>query len=45
MMGQKTLRMLFATAMGILIALLSSLAEAVTNYTDMWFNASESGWG
>ena len=29
----------------MLISLLPDVASAVTNYTDMWFNASESGWG
>ena len=29
----------------MLVSLLPNLANAVTNYTDMWFNPSESGWG
>jgi len=44
-MGRNALRKLIGVTLGILIALLSSLANAVTNYTDMWFNPSESGWG
>ena len=35
----------FATAIGILIGALSNLACATTNYTDMWWNPAESGWG
>src|SRR6476620_9317135 len=35
----------FATAIGILIGAVSNLACATTNYTDMWWNPAESGWG
>ena len=44
-MGRNALRKLIGATLGIVIALLSNLANAVTNYTDMWFNPSESGWG
>lgn len=44
-MARKVLQKLIGPTVGALIALLSSLAVAVTNYTDMWFNAAESGWG
>jgi len=44
-MAQKSLRKLIGATIGIFIALLTNVASAVTNYTDMWFNPSESGWG
>ena len=44
-MAQKSLRKVIGATIGFVIALLTSVANAVTNYTDMWFNPSESGWG
>jgi len=44
-MGRKVLRKWIGAPMGILIALLPNFVNAGTNYTDMWFNPSESGWG
>ena len=36
----------FVTALEILVAAaLASVAAATTNYTDMWWNPAESGWG
>ena len=44
-MMRKALRKSIGVGIGMLISLLPNLANAVTNYTDMWFNPSESGWG
>lgn len=44
-MARKSLRKLIGATIGIFIALLTNGANAVTNYTDMWFNPAESGWG
>jgi hypothetical protein len=44
-MARKSLRKLIGATIGIFIALLTNVANAATNYTDMWFNPSESGWG
>ena len=44
-MVRTVLRNLIRMAITIQVALLPSLASGATDYTDMWFNASESGWG
>jgi hypothetical protein len=44
-MTQGIFRYLVTATIGILLATLSSLVGARTNYTDMWWNPSESGWG
>jgi hypothetical protein len=44
-MTQKTLRNVIGATIVMFIAVLSNLAGARTNYTDMWWNPSESGWG
>jgi hypothetical protein len=44
-MTQKICRCVINMTMGILVAVISNLAGARTNYTDLWWNASESGWG
>jgi len=45
-MAQKALRRLFKATIAFLAVLAGNhLASAATNYTDMWFNPSESGWG
>lgn len=44
-MTQDGFRGLVTATIGILFAALSGLAGARTNYTDMWWNPSESGWG
>jgi hypothetical protein len=44
-MTRKKCRCVVSVTIGILVAAVSSLASARTNYTDMWWNPSESGWG
>jgi len=44
-MTQGIFRCFVTATMGILLTTLSSLVGARTNYTDMWWNPSESGWG
>jgi len=44
-MTQQIFRYLIGTAIGFLLAVLSNPAAARTDFTDMWWNASESGWG
>ncbi len=44
-MTQKKFKCVFSAAIGILVATLSNLAGARTNYTDLWWNPAESGWG
>jgi len=44
-MTQRIFRPVISATIGTLIAVLSNTAAARTNYTDMWWNSSESGWG
>jgi hypothetical protein len=44
-MTQTIFRCVIRVTIGILVAVLSNLAGARTNYTDMWWNTTESGWG
>ncbi len=44
-MTQGMFRCFVTATIGSLFATLSSLVGATTNYTDMWWNPSESGWG
>jgi hypothetical protein len=41
----QTFRRVMGATIGVVIAVLSNLADAGTNYTDIWWNPSESGWG
>ncbi len=44
-MTQRKFRYAISATIGILVAALSNLASARPNYTDMWWNPTESGWG
>jgi len=44
-MTQRIFRSAVKATIGVLVAFICNLAVARTNYTDMWWNSFESGWG